>query len=115
MRFPTLTVLQQGWKFLWREKDFYGAGLPRYAGNEAPFFQRQYHLMHSRRSDMEIILHIALGGRTAVQLGIGVDEGEVLPLFLGPIGGHCLQGKLWKTFYTLSPVLYGCLIGVIGN
>src|SRR5206468_12939452 len=40
-------------------------------------------LVHGRRGELEMALHVGLGRGTAVDAGIGVDEGQVLPLPLG--------------------------------
>jgi hypothetical protein len=36
--------------------------------------------MHRWRGHLEISLHVSLGGRTTVDLGVGVDVGQVLAL-----------------------------------
>ncbi len=36
--------------------------------------------MDGRRRDLEISLHVGFGGRAAIDLGIGVDERQILTL-----------------------------------
>ena len=56
---------------------------PRLAADQAETLQREHHLVHGGRTDPEVALHVDLGRGTAVDAGIGVDEGQVLPLPLG--------------------------------
>src|SRR4051795_10465811 len=53
------------------------------AADMAEALQREDHLVHGRRGELEMALHVGLGRGTAVDAGIGVDEGQVLPLPLG--------------------------------
>ena len=53
------------------------------AADVAEALQREDHLVHGRRAELEMALHVGLGRGTAVDAGIGVDEGQVLPLPLG--------------------------------
>src|SRR6476659_2109812 len=53
------------------------------AANVAEALQREDHRVHGRRAELEMALHVGLGRGTAVDAGIGVDEGQVLPLPLG--------------------------------
>jgi len=49
--------------------------------------------MHSRRGHLEIALHIALCGWPTMELGIVIDEGQILSLFwriVGLAGGRCM-------------------------
>ena len=46
-------------------------------------FEVYDHLMDRRCRDFEVYLHICFGRRTAIYLGVVVDERKVLPLFLG--------------------------------
>ena len=41
--------------------------------------------MNARRGDPEEALHIGFGWGACVEGGVGVDEGEVLPLTLGEL------------------------------
>src|SRR3954462_8438400 len=50
------------------------------AADVAEALQREDHLVHGRRGEREMVLHVVLGRGTAVDAGIGVDEGQVLPL-----------------------------------
>ena len=56
------------------------------AANVAEALQREDHLVHGRRAELEMALHVGLGRGTAVDAGIGVDEGQVLPLPRGEAG-----------------------------
>src|SRR4051812_43923907 len=49
------------------------------AADMAEALQREDHLVHGRRGELEMALHVGLGRGTAVDAGIGVDEGQVLP------------------------------------
>ncbi len=44
--------------------------------------------MHRRWRDPEISLHVRLGGRTPVKLGVVIDEREVLALFFRKLIFH---------------------------
>ena len=50
--------------------------------------------MHARRGDAEVFPHVGLGGRAAVDLRIGVDEGQVLALPVSEPGGLAGRGCL---------------------
>ena len=51
--------------------------------NESPLLEREHHAMDRRRGDLEEALHVRFGGRLAVELRVGVDEGQVLALLFG--------------------------------
>src|SRR3546814_4096058 len=59
------------------------AGLAWLAADQACAFEGQHHLVDRWRADAEVALHVCLGRRPAVDTGIGVDEGEILPLLVG--------------------------------
>ena len=40
----------------------------------AEALQREDHLVHGRRAELEMALHVGLGPETAVDASIGVDE-----------------------------------------
>jgi hypothetical protein len=46
------------------------------AADVAEALQREDHLVHGRRTELEMVLHVCLGRGTAVDAGIGVDEGQ---------------------------------------
>ena len=48
--------------------------------DQAGTLEGEHHLMHGRRADAEVALHIGLGRRPAVDARVSVDEGQVLPL-----------------------------------
>src|SRR3546814_1433603 len=53
-----------------------------------------------RSADAEVALHVCLGRRPAVDTGIGVDEGEILPLLVGEAAlrrRHCLNDRFILT------------------
>ena len=54
--------------------------------DQAGAFQGQDHLVHGRRSDLEMTLHVGLGRRAPEQPRIGIDEGQVLALLFGEAG-----------------------------
>ena len=56
---------------------------PWLTANEAGPFQGQDHLVHGRRSELEMALHVGLRRGAAMDAGIGVDEGQVLALPVG--------------------------------
>jgi hypothetical protein len=51
--------------------------------NEAVSFKGDDHLVDRGRADLEVALHIGLGGWTPEHVRVGVDEGQVLALFVG--------------------------------
>ena len=44
------------------------------AADVAEALQREDHLVHGRRAELEMALHVGLGPETAVDASIGVDE-----------------------------------------
>jgi hypothetical protein len=56
----------------------------------AKALQREDHLVHGRRAELEMALHVGLGRGTAVDAGIGVDEGQV------PLMGEAAPAPLGK-------------------
>ena len=46
-------------------------------------FEVDDHLVDRRRADAEMALNVGLGGRLSEHVRIGMDEGEVVSLFLG--------------------------------
>src|SRR3546814_20689701 len=70
------------------------AGLAWLAADQACAFEGQHHLVDRWRADAEVALPVCLGRRPAVDTGIGVDEGELLPLLFGEAAlrrRHCLN------------------------
>jgi hypothetical protein len=59
-----------------------GASLPRRSLDEAARFERQDHLVHGRRRDSKVLLHLGLRWRVAVNFAVVIDERQVLPLFI---------------------------------
>src|SRR3546814_14740607 len=60
----------------------------------------QHHLVDRWRADAEVALNVCLGRRPAVDTGIGVDEGEILPLLVGEAAlrrRHCLNDRFILT------------------
>lgn len=72
----------QGWQLRDRHQDANAAGLRWYALDEPALFQRDHHLMHAGRRHPEVALYVGLGRGAAVELGIVVDECQILALFL---------------------------------
>jgi hypothetical protein len=57
--------------------------------DQAGAFQGQDHLVHGRRSDLEMALHVGLSRGAAMNARVGVDEGQVLALPVGEaVSGH---------------------------
>jgi Homeodomain-like domain len=56
---------------------------PWLAADQAETLQREHHLVHARRADLEMALHVALGRWPAVDPCVGIDEGQALTLPLG--------------------------------
>lgn len=61
--------------------------LSRLAMNQPTALEFDDHSMDDRRRDFEVAVHIGLGGRAAMKLGVRVDERQVLALKLGVGGG----------------------------
>jgi len=57
---------------------------PWLALDEAGSFEGENHLMNRRRRDLS--LHVGLGGWPPHDAGVGVNEGEILPLLGGEAG-----------------------------
>jgi hypothetical protein len=59
------------------------------AADQAGAFQGQDHLVHGRRGDLEMALHVGLSRGAAMDARVGVDEGQVLALPVGEaLSGH---------------------------
>jgi len=50
------------------------------AADQAGAFQGQDHLVHGRRGDLEMALHVGLSRGAAMDAGVGINEGQVLAL-----------------------------------
>jgi len=61
--------------------------------NEFGALEREYHLVHCRRRDAEMVLDVAFGGRPPVKAGVGVDERQI-PALLGSEAGRCFAVHL---------------------
>lgn len=48
---------------------------PRLTRNQTPLFEIDHHLMNGGRRGFEVKLHVTLGRRATVELGVVVDEG----------------------------------------
>ena len=53
---------------------------PGLTADQAGALQGQDHLVHGRRRDLEMTLHVGLGRGAAMNAGVGIDEGQVLAL-----------------------------------
>src|SRR3546814_12654959 len=77
------------------------AGLAWLAADQACAFEGQHHLVRRGRADAEVALHVCLGRRSAVDAGLGVDEGQVLPLVAGEAilrESHCWHSPfMWAS------------------
>lgn len=67
----------------WDNEKLDASGDTGLTANEAVSFERDDHLVDRGRADAEVALHVGLRGRTAEHVRIGVDEGQVVALFLG--------------------------------
>jgi hypothetical protein len=76
------------WELFRIEEDGDAAGDAGLASNEAYTFEGENHLVHRRRSDAEVALQVSLGRRSTHDLGIGVDEGQILSLLGGEAGSR---------------------------
>ena len=58
--------------------------------DEAGAFEGEHHLVHAGWRDLEVPLPVGFRGRLAEDTAVGVDEGQVLTLFVGERGsrGH---------------------------
>ena len=93
---------------LWSYKEANGSGLPRGSFDEAVALQGLDHIVNRGRGNLEVTLQVRLRRRLAVDLGVVVDEGQILTLFCcewryhGRIEFGCrinahLEGVLVKT------------------
>ena len=69
------------------------SGLPGGAFDQPRTIEIENHLVHCRRRDPEISLHVRLGGRPAVELRAGMNERQVLALPFGETGPG---GVAWR-------------------
>ncbi|MCC2653299.1 MAG: hypothetical protein K0Q60_3465 [Microvirga sp.] len=53
---------------------------PGLTADQAGALQGQDHLVHGRRRDLEMTLHVGLGRGATMNAGVGIDEGQVLAL-----------------------------------
>jgi len=72
----------QCWKGIRRDEQLDTAWLARLTTDQATAFELDEHAMDAGRSNPEVLLHVGFGWRPAMQLCIGVDEGEILALLL---------------------------------
>ena len=56
------------------------ASPPRGSAKEPPSLQGEDHMVNARRGDGKETLQVGLGGRASIDLRVGMDEGQVLPL-----------------------------------
>ncbi len=74
-----------------RNQNANAARLARGARDEPPSFKSEDHLMNGRRRYIKVTLHISLGRRTPVNLGVVMDKSEILALLSGkPVWHHGL-------------------------
>jgi hypothetical protein len=65
--------------FWWQQERDAACGAGSTA-NEAETFQSEDHGMDRGSGDLEVVLEVALRGRPAIDLGVGVQEGQILTL-----------------------------------
>ncbi len=68
------------------DEDLDAAWLSWLSFDEAGSFEGKDHLMDRWRGDLEVALHVGFGGRSSVDAGVGVNEGEILSLLFGEAG-----------------------------
>ena len=68
---------------LWSNEDLDASGYAGLTPDQAISFERHHHLMDRGRTDLEMALHVGLGGRASEHVRVGVDEGQVLALLFG--------------------------------
>ena len=73
-------------QFLWPNEELDSPGLTRDSLDELTVFEFENHPMNSRRCDLEVSLHIPLRGRSSMNLGVRVDEGQILALLVRKVG-----------------------------
>ena len=73
------TEYRQGFRY---HEQFDGACCSGCTPDEIVAFELQHHAMHGGRCDLEEPLHVGLRRRAAMDLGVGVDERQVLALLL---------------------------------
>src|SRR5439155_24570287 len=99
------------------------ASLPWFPVDESACVKRLDHLVHHRRRHAEEPLEICLGGWRAVNLGVVIDEHEVLRLLgceelapldcrarpnvisrfgLDPLLSHSLEASAWRQLFAVS-------------
>ncbi len=76
-------VLLESRQVLRLYKEANGSGLPRGSFDEAVALQGLDHIVDRGRGNLEVALQVRLRGNLAVDLGVGVDEGQILTLFCG--------------------------------
>jgi len=65
------------------DEDLDTTGCAGLAPNEACALEGEHHLVDGWRGNAEMALQIGLGRRSSEHLGVGVDEGQILPLLRG--------------------------------
>ena len=75
--------LSQGGEVLWGDEHFETARLSRRAAQQAPALQAEQHLVNTRRGDGKEPLQVGLRRWTPIDLRVGMNERQVLPLSFG--------------------------------
>jgi len=79
----------QRWQALGFDDQFDAAGDTWSASDQAGALKRQHHLVNRRRRDVEVALHIGLGGRPTHHQGVRMDKGQVLALLFAEARRTC--------------------------
>ena len=76
--------------------------------NEPFLFQMGQHAVDGRGRDPEVALQIGVCGRSAVDFGVIVNEGQVLALQIGIVRGYgvCVRGRHGVYFMIYYPVYH---------
>src|SRR5207253_424055 len=82
------SLLLQARQVLRLYKEANGSGLPRGSFDKAVALQGLDHIVNRGRRNLEVALQVRLRWRAAVDLGVVVDECQILTLFCGEWRNH---------------------------
>ena len=74
-------------------ENFETAGCPGGAAEQSPTFQGEHHLVDGWRGDCEESLYVELSGRASIDLGLGVNERQILSLSFGELHGWARRDR----------------------
>ena len=70
---------------LWWDEYVDATGDAWLSADEAVPFEAENHLMDRRRADAEVTLDVGFGGWASEDVGVGMDESQVMTLLLGEV------------------------------